>query len=137
MRQLHTDATSMFGLFLASIITMAAACADHEDAPPSELPAGSTCGPAYCEAPPPTCPALQVPVVVDDCYTGACTDLDACDVEPPCGVLNAEPQCDARAECASVYGGVNCRDPQGALCSAAGANCTCEAFVFTGCSPAL
>lgn len=114
-------------------------CSDNADciAPPAAtLPEGGSCASAsICDIVPPQCPDYEVPIIVDSCYTGDCIAVSACDVAPICDVLNTEDQCEARAECESVYGGINCRDPEGNVCtSGSGSNCTCESFVFARCA---
>jgi len=110
------------------------------DAPPSTLPANTTCGEATCDQVPPACSATQVPLVdqADGCYTGACVEAASCDVAPACDLLNTEAQCGERVDCEAVFGGLNCRDPQGNACDANGqaSSCTCESFVFARCAAA-
>ena len=104
--------------------------------PPLPLPADTTCASATCDVPPPACPEGEVPLVDDtSCYTGECISIASCDVAPPCNTLNTEALCSERQECEAVYGGINCRDPQGNACDANGdaSSCTCEAFVFARC----
>lgn len=105
--------------------------------PPNPLPANTTCAGASCDVPPPSCPEGEVPLVDETgCYTGECIPFRSCDVAPPCNTLNTEALCSERAECEAVYGGINCRDPQGNACDANGdaSTCTCEAFVFARCA---
>jgi len=52
---------------------------------------------------------------------------------PTCDALTDETICFERADCAPIYRGNNCKDPSGAQCSAAEANCTCESFTFISC----
>ena len=73
-----------------------------------------------------------------DCPDGLRCDLsrNTCTDAPPplaCGDITDENACFARTDCAPVYRGINCRDPNGNLCSGEDANCMCERFVFSEC----
>ncbi|MEZ4399634.1 MAG: hypothetical protein R3B06_06430 [Kofleriaceae bacterium] len=97
-------------------------------------PAGPTCnGTLTCNLGAPTCPAGQVPLIQDGCYTGACTPLANCTGVPACGVLNTEQMCLDRVDCSPIYAGQNCTNPSGASCTMGSSNCTCETFSFDHC----
>lgn len=130
-------------LFVATLVSVSlASCSTEEPCgcvPPPHLEAGESCGAASCDEAPPACLEGGVPVIdASGCYTGACKPAWVCDVPPPCDVLKTEAECTERAECAPVYGGLNCRDPQGNTCDASGeaSTCSCEAFVFARCDQA-
>jgi len=102
---------------------------------PGTDPNAPSCGGAVtCDAAPPTCPAGQVPLIANGCYTGACRAIDQCDTPPVCEVINDEAHCLGRMDCTALYTGINCRDPQGNACTSGSANCTCERFQFAHCA---
>lgn len=105
---------------------------------------GSCNAPITCDMAEPTCPEGSTPLIKDGCYTGECEVIADCDVPPPvpaCSELTDEESCTARVDdCDPVYTGVNCTDPNpndGLDCTDAGANCTCEYFVFAACTDLL
>ncbi len=96
-------------------------------------PTPSCGGPVTCTFGAPTCPAGQVPLILDGCWTGTCAPLASCDVAPTCEVLNTETDCLARAECSAVYNGQNCTRPDGSSCTMGSSGCTCTSFTFDEC----
>ena len=100
---------------------------------PGQDPAGTCGGEATCTTAQPTCPAGQVPTLIDGCWTGSCRDFAACDVNPGCTHINDEGNCLGRADCSGVYNGLNCTKPDGSACHAGDANCSCQSFVFASC----
>ncbi len=95
---------------------------------------GGTCaGTVTCNEVRPNCPADQVPIVENECWTGACQPIALCDVAPPCDRINTEASCLARAECSAVYNGQNCRRTDGTACRAGDTGCTCETYNFASC----
>lgn len=95
-----------------------------------------SCGGAItCSFGAPTCPAGQVPLILEGCWTGTCTAFATCDVNPTCAVINTESQCLGRADCGAVYSGQNCTNPStGASCTMGQSGCTCETFTFDHCA---
>jgi hypothetical protein len=103
-------------------------------------PVGGSCqGASTCTTAEPTCPAGQVALIANDCYTGTCGDIATCDLTPECEKLQAEGDCLGRsAQCTSVYYGVNCTNPNsGAACQAGDSGCVCEFFQFADCRTRL
>ncbi len=98
-------------------------------------PAGGSCGgTSACEVAEPTCPAGQVPLIAEGCYTGECSDIATCDVTPSCEALQHESDClAANATCTSVYYGINCTRSDGTACQAGDQGCMCETFQFAEC----
>jgi hypothetical protein len=94
---------------------------------------GSCAGAVTCNFGAPTCPANQVPLVKDGCYTGECIAASSCDLPPPCVVLNTEALCLGRPECTAVYSGTNCTNKQGTACQSSDVGCTCETYAFDEC----
>lgn len=98
-------------------------------------PVGGSCaGTSTCGTAEPTCAAGQVALILNDCYTGACQDIAACDVAPTCEARQHEADClDANATCTSVYVGINCTKADGSACQAGDTGCTCASFSFDRC----
>lgn len=98
--------------------------------------AGGSCGgTSTCNIVEPTCPEGQVALILDGCYTGACSAIATCDLTPTCEALQYEGDClDRAADCDIDYNGVNCRNPDGNTpCSTPGANCVCDSYTFDSC----
>lgn len=98
--------------------------------------AGGTCGgESTCNIIAPTCPAGEVPLILDGCYTGSCSAIATCDVTPTCEALQHEADCLGRTDdCAPDYTGINCTSSTGTPCSTPGANCTCESYTYRSCN---
>ena len=80
------------------------------------------------------CPVGSVPLLRDGCYTGECSTIVACDVQPSCPALQHETDCLGRTgQCGAVYVGINCTKPDGSACQAGDTNCRCESFRFNSC----
>lgn len=98
---------------------------------------GGTCSAEVvptCNVAKPQCVAGSVPLIVDGCYTGECSEITRCDVEPLCPALQHETDCLGRTgECGAVYVGIDCTKPDGTACQAGDTNCTCESFRFNSC----
>jgi len=101
---------------------------------PGTDPAGSCAGTVTCNIVAPTCAVGEVPLIKDDCYTGACKAIAQCDTAPSCAALKHEPDCLGRiADCSAVYTGIGCTKPDGTQCNAGDTNCTCQSFNFNSC----
>lgn len=103
---------------------------------PGQDPAGTCGGEATgtsCTSYQPVCPAGQVPTLFGGCYTGACQAYAACDVDPVCGHINDQANCDSRTDCKEVQNGINCRDANGNVCQP-GLGCMCDSYVFASCA---
>ena len=61
------------------------------------------------------------------------TCMPGTDPTPTCDTLTTQQACDARADCHSVYRGINCTDPDGIPCTEGSSNCTCESFRWDRC----
>ena len=103
---------------------------------PGQDPAGTCAGTAAttCTTLQPVCPTGQVPNLIDGCFTGTCRAFASCDISPVCSHINDEPDCFGRADCQSVYAGINCTDPNGVSCTSGSAMCTCTSYVFASCA---
>ena len=90
---------------------------------------------ASCNEFAPFCGVGFYPGIQRGCYTGQCVAAADCDEipQPLCEELATENACSARADCETLFTGINCTDPNGQSCTVAGANCTCERFVFRSC----
>lgn len=102
--------------------------------PGAPIPTPTCDGAVTCTFGAPTCPAGQVPLIDDGCYTGACTPLESCTGAPVCAVINTESQCLGRGDCGAVYSGQNCTNPDGSACTMGASGCTCETFTFDHCA---
>lgn len=96
-------------------------------------PQASCVGTLTCNLGAPRCPADQVPLILDGCYTGECKAIAQCDAPPVCEVINTEASCLARTDCGAVYTGMNCTKADGSACRAGDAGCTCQSFSFASC----
>jgi cysteine-rich repeat protein len=96
-------------------------------------PKASCGGTLTCNLGAPKCPADQVPLIKDGCYTGTCEPLAQCDVTPVCAVINTEHSCLARTDCGAVYTGTNCTKSDGTACHAGDTGCTCANYSFSSC----
>lgn len=96
-----------------------------------------TCqGEVTCADEAPICPSGSTPEIQDGCYTGECMAKDQCPDGAPfeCSDLDSDEQaCFDHADCAPVYKGINCQDPDGNQCSSGDNNCTCESFEYDYC----
>ncbi|MCH9684387.1 MAG: hypothetical protein K0V04_23335, partial [Deltaproteobacteria bacterium] len=67
------------------------------DGPPCVALEECTCDPGavFCEAPPPECPAGQVPLVdeMTMCWDGACVPSESCYTVPDCSLCEADEAC--------------------------------------------
>jgi len=99
------------------------------------LPSGSCAGDVTCNTQPPTCPAGEVPLINNGCYTGTCNPIGTCDLAPACDAYQHEADCfsGATAGCRATYTGINCTKPDGSACQAGDTGCTCESFRFASC----
>ena len=83
----------------------------------------------------PMCPPDEVPLTRDGAYTGACEPISACDVAPPCAVLNTEADCLAQpGMCEPTYNGSDCTKADGAACMAGDTDCSCASFTYNSCT---
>jgi hypothetical protein len=70
---------------------------------------------------------------------GDCASGETCNEEtgdcyvPGCDTVTDETACFERVDCAPLYRGIDCTDPNGNLCGEADSSCTCESFLFTKC----
>ncbi|MEZ4366812.1 MAG: Dickkopf N-terminal cysteine-rich domain-containing protein [Kofleriaceae bacterium] len=101
--------------------------------PGTDPDAGTCTGELTCNLGAPTCPAAQVPLIKDGCYTGECVAIESCEAPPACEVLNTEGLCLVRSECTPVYTGTNCTNSGGTSCQAGDAGCTCQNYSFDEC----
>ena len=102
---------------------------------PGQDPAG-TCGgtaTSSCTTGRPACPAGQVAVLVDGCFTGQCREINSCDVDPVCEHITDEASCGNRGDCADVVNGINCVNGSGQACQAGDTGCTCSSYVWASC----
>ena len=97
-------------------------------------PVPSCAGEITCAFGAPTCPAGQVPLILEGCWTGACAALESCTAAPTCAVINTETQCLGRGDCGAIYSGQNCTNPSGEACTMGQSGCTCETFTFDRCA---
>ena len=96
--------------------------------------AGTCGGTSTCNIVAPACPAGEVPMIKDGCYTGVCNTIGTCDVAPTCAAYQHEADCMGGAGCTAMYTGLNCTTPNGASCtSGSSANCTCTSFEYASC----
>jgi hypothetical protein len=98
-------------------------------------PAGACLGEIVnCTTAEPNCPAGEVALIKDGCYTGQCRAIAACEGAPACGALQHQADCTSRAgetgDCKSLFTGHNC---EGACQDPSGLDCKCETYSFTGC----
>jgi len=98
-------------------------------------PSPGTCaGAVTCTTPAPMCPEHEVPLVVANCFTGACSAIASCDATPTCDRLQHEDDCLAASGCGASYTGIDCTSPDGTACTAGDADCTCARFEFAACA---
>jgi len=95
---------------------------------------GSCAGAVTCTTPAPMCPEHEVPLVVANCFTGACRAISSCDVSPTCDRFQYEDDCLAGSGCGASYTGIDCTSPDGTACTAGDADCTCASFRFAECT---
>ena len=98
--------------------------------------AGTCGGISTCNIIAPSCPAGEVPMIKDGCYTGICNTIGTCDVAPACGAYQHENDCMGAESCTAVYTGLNCTTPTGAACTSGSANCTCTSYQYASCRDA-
>ncbi len=108
-------------------------CVPGAPPPPPPPPAPSSAGEITCAFGAPTCPAGQVPLILDGCWTGTCAAYETCTAAPTCAVLNTENICLGRADCTAVYSGQNCTRTDGSACTMGDTGCTCQTFSFDHC----
>jgi Cys-rich repeat protein len=96
-------------------------------------PAGTCAGEVTCNQIRPSCPAGQVALILDGCYTGSCQAIAACEASPVCEAYGTDDDCRADSTCASSYTGTNCKKPDMSPCQAGDTNCTCASYQFAAC----
>jgi len=102
---------------------------------PGADPSGTCGGVPTCNLGSPTCPAGQVGVLVDGCWSGDCREVASCDVAPECSHLNDAPNCSARQDCHQVVNGINCHiQNTTTACTDGDSNCVCSSYVFASCA---
>ncbi len=89
-----------------------------------------------CTTPRPSCPAGEVALINEGCYTGQCTTIPTCASKPTCGSYQHGADCLADAKCGASSTGINCRKPDNTLCQPGDTNCMCERFEFASCNDA-
>jgi hypothetical protein len=97
-------------------------------------PAGDCAGDVTCSTARPACPAGQVPMISDGCYTGFCEFINSCASTPACGSYQHDADCFADTDCAASYTGINCKRMDNTPCQAGDTGCTCENFQFASCN---
>jgi hypothetical protein len=103
---------------------------------PGTDPEGACTGALTCTTAAPKCPAGEVALLRDGCYTGACRAIAACEAPPVCSNLQHEGDCISRnGDCGTVYNGHGCTKPSGDACRVGDADCTCTSFSFAACEP--
>jgi hypothetical protein len=103
---------------------------------PGQDPSGTCGGTVTCNLGAPSCPAGQVPTMIDGCWTGQCRDYATCDIAPECALINDSATCATRQDCRRVMNGINCtkNDGSGQACTDGDTNCTCTSYVFASCA---
>jgi hypothetical protein len=96
-------------------------------------PIGTCAGEVTCNQVRPSCPAGQVALVLDGCYTGQCQTITACEASPACEAYGYDADCRADTSCASSYTGINCKKPDMTPCQAGDTNCTCASYQYASC----
>jgi hypothetical protein len=99
----------------------------------TELPTGSCGGDVTCTTAEPSCPAGEVALIKDGCYTGTCNAIGTCDVSPTCQAYQHEADCFGADGCTASYTGINCTKADGSACQSGDTGCTCESFKFAQC----
>jgi hypothetical protein len=106
-------------------------------------PGGCGGGPAC--APDEACNALALCVPCEDASCVPCELAAECHVPgeictpdfvcapPPCQWLD-ETACATRADCIPVYGGTDCKDPNGGQCVGGQPGCVCASYGFVACA---
>ncbi|MBK9070569.1 MAG: hypothetical protein IPL79_06160 [Myxococcales bacterium] len=92
---------------------------------PPPLP-GNCYGTVLCEMVQPACPSGTLPGIANDCWTGYCIPLAACE-SPACGSLG-QAACESASSCQPIYAGTDC------TCDASG--CSCETLTYAYCNDA-
>lgn len=98
--------------------------------------AGSCGGTSTCNIVEPTCAAGEVALIKDECYTGACSAITACDVTPTCEAYQHYNDCFAMtATCRAVSYGTNCTNMAGTACDPSDTTqvCTCTTYTYDHC----
>lgn len=101
---------------------------------PGADPEGDCAGAVTCNLGRPTCPAGEVALIWDGCYTGECKAIDTCASAPACEAFGHEADCRDGDNCSVAYTGINCKKADNSPCQAGDANCTCESYQFASCS---
>lgn len=99
-------------------------------------PEGTCAGEVTCNQYRPTCPAGQVALIADGCYTGACNWIPSCEAKPACAAYGNDNDCRSDSACGSSYTGTNCKKPDNTACQAGDTNCTCATYTFASCGDA-
>ena len=75
------------------------------------------------------------PACIDDadCAEGEICDIDGLCAIPTCDAIDDESACLARADCETVYAGVDCSCGQGCECQPGEPGCVCQSFEFFHC----
>lgn len=97
---------------------------------------GSCVGTVTCTTAEPVCAVGEVALVKDECYTGGCSAIAACDLAPACESRQHEADClGVSADCTSVYYGINCTNSAGTACQPGmgDTSCVCQSFQFAEC----
>jgi hypothetical protein len=100
--------------------------------------AGGSCGREATSGTKPSCAEGSVPLVdANGAYTGSCSTLGNCDLQPPCAAFQYESDClnpSDTGTCSAVYTGINCHKPDGSSCHDGDTDCTCQSFQFFACT---
>jgi len=103
-------------------------------APPAPVATCAGTAATTCTTAAPACPVGQTPLLLDGCFTGACSDIKTCDAAPTCSALQHEADCKARTtDCTEVFVGRNCT---GTTCGVSTVDCTCESYTYAACDAA-
>lgn len=95
-------------------------------------PKGACLGDITCTAQAPACPAGQVALRKDGCFTGGCRAIAECEAAPVCPSLQHQVDCQARsADCSTIFLGHNCH---GTTCGVSDDDCVCESYTFQSCA---
>jgi hypothetical protein len=97
-------------------------------------PEGTCAGEVTCNQIRPKCPAGQVALIANGCYTGACNWIPSCEATPACAAYGNDNDCRSDSSCASSYTGTGCKKPDNTACQAGDTNCTCQTYSFAACN---
>jgi len=110
---------------------------DRATCMPGDDPSGTCTGAVTCNLGRPSCPAGQVALIVDGCYSGECTAIASCGEAPGCNAYTNESDCQAATGCQLSYTGIDCRMPDNSPCQAGSTSCTCYGgYTFAACNSA-